>query len=128
MSKCIRNHVIFQTYNTIANLPFVITHGRPFTSIAQLCVYEGLQLYRIDYEANTWWYYTQTSVHHFQWVFKILRINCNLPYLLPYINSLYQNLMYIEGCNSFKWKDMKLLLCVSNHRHWYSTFNEFLEF
>ena len=34
-----------------------------------------------------------------------------------YITFVYQNLMYIEGCNSITSKDMKLLLCVSIHRH-----------
>ena len=50
------------------------------------------------------------------------------PYLSPYINFVYQNLMYIEGCNSIKWRYMKQTLCVSIHRHLYSMSNEFLKF
>ena len=45
-----------------------------------------------------------------------------------YINFVYQNLMYIEGCHSIKWRDMKLNLCVSIHRHLWSMSNGFLKF
>ena len=41
------------------------------------------------------------------------------------ITFVYQNLMYIEGCNSITNNDMKLILCVSIHRHLKSMFNEF---
>ena len=45
-----------------------------------------------------------------------------------YINFVYQKLMYIEGCNSIKWRDMKLNICVSIHRHLYNMSNGFLKF
>ena len=69
----------------------------------------------------------------------------NLPYLSPYIDFVYKNLMYIEGCNSTKltvYKNllyiegcnsikltyMKLELCVSIHSHLGSISNVFLKF
>ena len=52
----------------------------------------------------------------------------NLPYLSPYINFVYKNLMYIEGCNSTKLTYMKLGLCVSFDSHLGSISNVFLKF
>ena len=70
------------------------------------------------YEAKPLCQHSQTSIEHVQWVFEILmklKI-CPISHH-TYINFVYQKLMYIEGCNSFKWKDMKLNLSVSIHRH-----------
>ena len=43
-------------------------------------------------------------------------VRLNFP---PYVysNFVYQNLMYIEGCNTIKWRDVKLALGVSIHRY-----------
>ena len=72
------------------------------------------------------------SIHSHFWRISNVFLNfdeiLNLPYLSPYINYVYKNLMYIEGCNSTKLTYMKLGLCVSIHSHFWRISNVFLNF
>ena len=48
-----------------------------------------------------------------------------LPYLSPYINFVWEILMYIKGRNSIKQQDVKPILDVSIHRHVWNICKEF---
>ena len=63
---------------------------------------------------------------HFQWVLKVLIFVHICPiYLSPYINFVWEILIYIKGRNSVKQQDVKPILDVSIHRHVWNISNEF---
>ena len=81
-------------------------------------IHWGLSLYQTErYEANTLCQHSQTPIEYVQWVFEILLELKIGPISHHTLTFVYQDLMYIEGCNSIKQKDMKQILCVSIHRH-----------
>ena len=69
------------------------------------------------YEAKSLCQHSQTSIEHVQLVFEILMKLKICPISHNTLTFVYQNYMYIEGCHSIKWRDMKLNGCVSIHRH-----------
>ena len=54
------------------------------------------------YEANILCQHSQTSIQHVQRGFVILMKLKNLPYLSPYINSVYQNLSQVKSSILFR--------------------------